>query len=245
MDIQFNANYFELIKSLTAISPGIIFNKNAESKKIIVNRTNKGKSIFFKVEAPESYLTFEGERIAFYNFGEFHQLINAFGTSKLSQKENKIIIESAIGKINYILSEPGTMAKSPSKVNLTNPDIVFNLSADGLAELKKINGLMNAKYANVSNVAGTLTLKIFNTVHDNSFDKTFTPETISPTAEDFDFPVFSEIFSKIPTGINYKVSIFHTGYVFLSFQKDEIDFLAITSRVKKIGDDGDGEGTDE
>jgi hypothetical protein len=237
--IQFNANYFELIKNLTAISPGIIFTK--DKGKLVITRTNKGRSIFFKVEAPEDHFTFEGEKVAFYNFSEFYQLINAFGTSTLSQKENKIVIESSIGKINYILSSPETLAKAPSKVNIIDPDIIFNLSADGLAELKKVNSLMNAKYANITNVSGTLTFKLFNSAHDNSFDKMYTPETISPSVEDFDFPIYSEIFSKIPAA-NYKVSLFRKGFVFFSCQKESIDFLAVTSRVKKIGDDN---GNDE
>lgn len=245
-DIQYNANYFELVKSLTSISPGMIFVKEPETKKIIITRTNKTRTIFFKVDAPESHFTFEGEKVAFYNFGEFHQLINAFGASKLSQKENKIIIESSIGKINYILSAPETLSKAPSKINLSDPDIVFNLSADGLAELKKVNSLLNAKYANITSVAGSLTFKLFNSVHDNSFDKLFTPETIAAGAEDFDFPIQSEIFSKIPTGINYKVSLYKKGFVFFSCKKEDIDFLAITSRVKKIGnEEEDNSGTEE
>jgi len=246
-DIQYNSNYFDLIKNLTAISPGIIFAKDTQTKKIVITRTNKGRSIFFKVEAPEAYFTFDGEKAAFYNFGEFHQLINAFGASKLSQKDNKIIIESNIGKINYILSAPETLAKSPSKVNIIDPDISFNLSSEGLAELRKVNSLMNAKYANITNVSGTLTFKMFNSTHDNSFDKVYTPETIAPNAEDFDFPIYSEVFSKIPSAMNYKVYLFKKGFVFFSCLKDDIDLLVVTSRVKKIGneDDEESNGADE
>lgn len=232
--IQFNSNYIDLIKNLTSISPQIIFTKDEEQKKIIVNRTNKGRTIFFKVEVPESFLTFSGEKIAFYNFGEFYQLMNAFGTSKLLQKENKIIIETPIGKIYYVLSAPETLAKSPSKVNLTNPDIVFNLSSETLGELKKINTLLNAKYANVSIVEKNITLKLFNSTHDNSFDKAFTPESFTEGVANFDFSVYSEIFSKIPSTVNYKVSVFNKGFMFFSFLEKDIDFLAITARVKKM-----------
>jgi hypothetical protein len=244
VDIKFNAGYLELIKNLTSISPGIIFVRDEETKKIVVARTNKGRSIFFKVEAPEDYFTFSGDKVAFYNFGEFYQLIGAFGASKLSQTDNKIVIESAIGRINYVLSAPETLSKSPTKVNITDPDIVFNLSAENLAELKKINSLMNAKYANITNVSSAVTFKLFNNVHDNSFDKTYTPEIVSKNSEDFNFPVYSEIFSKIPSGINYKVSLFKKGFVFFSCIKDDVDFLAVTSRVKKIGD-SEGDGTPE
>ena len=245
-EIKFNSNYLDLVKSLTAISPGIIFAKDDDTKKIIITRTNKSRSIFFKVEASEEFLTFEGEKIAFANFAEFYQLIGAFGASKLSQKDNKIVIESAIGKINYILNAPETLSKSPSKVTIGESDVVFNLSAESLSELKKINSLMNAKYVNITNVAGALTFRFFNSTHDNSFDKMFTPETMSDDIEDFDFPIYSEIFSKIPTGINYKVSLFKKGFVFFSYEKDGIDFLAVTSRVKKIGnDEGDDSTTEE
>lgn len=233
--IEFNANYLELVKNLTAISPGIVFCK--EEGKVIINRTNKGRSIFFKVSAPENYFSFTGDKIAFYNFAEFFGLMGAFGVSSLEQKENKIVIESNIGKINYVLSSPETLAKSPSKINISDPDIVFNLASDILGEMKKINTLLNAKMANISCVDKSITVKLFNSSHENSFDKQFTPESFVDGVTDFDFAIYSEIISKLPAGVNYKVSLFKKGYVFFSFENQGIEFIAVTGRVKKVGAD--------
>lgn len=245
--VQFNATYLSIVKDLTAISPGIIFNKDGD--KIVITRTNKGRSIFFKLEAPLSYFEFEGDKIAFYNFAEFYQLLNAFGAAKLSQKDNKLIIESSIGKINYFLSAPETLTKSPSKINISDPDIIFNLSQDGLAQLKKVDKLMNIKYSNISYTSGAVTFRLFNNIHDNSFERIYTPETISfPDLKDFEFPIYSEIFSKLISEIDYKVSIFNKGFIFFACKKEEIDLLAVTSRVKKIGEnenDGTEAGTEQ
>lgn len=237
--VQYNAPYFELIKNLTAISPGIIFSRDSASKQIVVNRTNKGRSIFFKVTAPEEYFQFSSsvDKVAFYNFAEFYNLMNAIGCSKLIHKDNKIIIESAIGKVNYVLSAPETLAKSPTKINVSDPDMSFNLSSETLIELKKINSMMNAKYAKISNQEKSITIKLFNSAHENSFDKIFVPETVSEDIEDFDFPIYSDVFSKIPTSMNYKVSLFKRGYMFFTFENAGIEFIAVTSRVKKIGEE--------
>ena len=215
--VQYNSDYFNLIKTLTAISPGIIFNRDAEAKKIIINRTNKSRSIYFKVEAPEEYFSFEGDKVAFTRFAEFHQLMEAFGTSTLKQKDNKMVIETPIGKIYYLLSNPISLAKAPSKITVPDPDITFNLSIAALGELKKINALLLAKLAKISIVEKGITIKITNSERDNSFEKPFTPETCAEDIKDFEFPIWSEIFSKIPANMNYKVSIYQRGYAFFSF----------------------------
>jgi hypothetical protein len=234
-NISFNSDYFSLIKELTAISPGIIFTHNTAEKKIVINRTNKSRTVFFRVIAPEDYFVFTGEKAAFCNFAEFLSLIGAFGTSKLYQKSNKIIIDCPIGKINYFLSEPSTLSKSPSQINLVDPDLTFVLSAEAIGELKKVSQLMNICFANIACVEKAITLKLFNSAHENSFDKQFTPETIAESCDNFDFPVYSEIFSRLPTGVNYKVDVYKQGYMIFSFQNKGMEFFAITARVKKLG----------
>jgi hypothetical protein len=235
--ISFNSDYFSLVKDLTAISPGIVFTHDMAAKKIVINRTNKSRTIFFRVTVPEDYFAFSGEKAAFCNFAEFISLIGAFGASKLYQKSNKIIIDCPIGKINYFLSDPNTLSKSPSTINLIDPDLTFILSADALAELRKINTLMNISFANITCVEKAITLKLFNSAHENSFEKQFTPETITETCDNFDFPVYSEIFSRIPTGVNYKIDMYKKGYMIFSFLNKGMDFFAITARVKKLGTD--------
>lgn len=229
--IEYNAEYLKLIKGLTDISPGIIFAK--EDGKIVVNRTNKGRTIFFKVTAPESYLSFEGEKIAFYQFADFYQIMGAFGTASLTQNKNKIIIEhNATYKTNFMLSSPEVLSKSPSKANLPEPDMVFNLSAEALADIKKMNNLISGKYLKISNVEKAITLQLYNSNHDNSFDMQFVPETFVDDLENFDFPIFSEVIAKLPVGMNYKVALFKKGYTSFSFTNDPIEFIAVTGRAK-------------
>lgn len=233
--ISFNSEYIDMVENLTAISPSIIFSKEPEGKKIVINRTNKNRTIFFKLTAPEDYLTFSGDKIAFYNFAEFVSLVTAFGTPKLFQKANKIIIDSEIGKINYVLSSPEALPRSPSKINLPEPDIAFIMSAEALGDLKKINTLMHTCFVNISIVEKNITLKLFNSTHEHSFDRQYTPDFIAEGLENFEFPMYSEIFSRLPPKVNYRVSIYKKGFVHIAFSDKGIDFVAIIGRVKKMG----------
>jgi hypothetical protein len=185
--------------------------------------------------APGDYLTFTGDKIAFYNFAEFVALVSAFGTPTLYQKGNKIIIDSNIGKINYVLSSPESLPKSPSKITLPEPDIAFIMSAEALGDLKKINTLMHCCFANITIVEKNITLKLFNSTHEHSFDRQYTPDFVAEGLENFDFPVYSEIFSRLPTNVNYRVSIYKKGFVQIAFSDKGIDFIAILGRVKKMG----------
>lgn len=245
--INFNSEYINMVEDLTAISPSIIFSKDPEAKKIVINRTNKNRSIFFKLTAPEDYFTFSGDKIAVFNFSEFVSLLSAFGTPKLFQKSNKIIIDSEIGKINYVLSSPEALPRSPSKITLPEPDISFIMSAEALSDLKKINTLMHTCFANISIVEKAITLKLFNSTHENSFDRQYTPDFIAEGLENFDFPIYSEIFTRLPAKMNYRVSIYKKGFVHIAFSDKGIDFIAIIGRVKKMGNsdaDSSAETTD-
>jgi len=233
--ISFNSEYIDIVEKLTAISPGIIFSKDPAEKKIVINRTNKNRTIFFKLTAPEDYFTFAGDKIAFYNFSEFVSLVSAFGTPKLFHKANKIVIDSEIGKINYVLSSPEALPRSPSKITLPEPDIAFIMSAEALGDLKKINTLMHTSFANISIVEKAITLKLFNSTHENSFDRQYTPDFIAVGLENFDFPIYSEIFTRLPAKMNYRISIYKKGFVHIAFSDKGIDFIAIIGRVKKIG----------
>lgn len=245
--ISFNKEYIDMVENLTAISPGIIFLKEPSEKKIVINRTNKNRTIFFKLTAPEDYFTFSGDKIAFYNFSEFVSLLSAFGTTKLFQKANKIVIDSEIGKINYVLSSPEALPKSPSKISLPEPDIAFIMSAEALADLKKINTLMRTSFANISIVEKNITMKLFNSTHENSFDRQYTPDFISEGLDNFEFSIYSEIFSRLPAKVNYRVSIYKKGFIHVAFSDKGVDFVAIIGRVKKMGNseaDSSAETTD-
>jgi len=237
--IMFNGDYLRLIKNLTTIQPSIIFEK--EDNKIVVKRANDSKSIGFKVVVPIEYFTFEGTRLAIKDFNGFYQAMEAFGVSSIFGEDNKIIIKTKSNKINYVLSSPEALVKSPVTVNIGDTDISFNLSQSDITEISKANSLIKAMYAGIMFDGKEIILRLFNSSHQNSFDKTFTPVSISSGLQNFDFNIYSKVFSMIPSGEDYLFSIKKTGSVSLTFNKNNIDLIVVTGRVKKIGEDDKGE----
>jgi hypothetical protein len=142
------------------------------------------------------------------------------------------------------MSSPEALPRSPSKITLPEPDISFIMSADALNDLKKINALMHTCFANISIVEKAVTLKLFNSTHENSFDRQYTPDFISEGLENFDFPIYSEIFSRLPAKVNYRISIYKKGFVHIAFSDKGIDFISIIGRVKKMGN-SDADSTTE
>lgn len=235
--IIYNSDYVELVKDLAGISPSIVISKDEGFITII--RTNKSQSICFRLIAPADYFDFDSNKIAFGNFVEFHQLMNAFGSgmSNLQLKGNKVVITTNSGKINYILAAHESLPKAPARLNFNDPELEFNLSSTALSEISKANNLVKAMFANISYKNGSVTIKLFNSTHENSFDKTFAVDTKIDDLSDFDFSIYSQIFSKMPIGFDYKVKIKTKGYLAVSSVKNNMDLFIITGQVKKINSD--------
>jgi hypothetical protein len=235
--IMFNGDFLKLIKDLTTICPSMVFER--DGNQIVVKRAHKDKATGFKVTVPCEYFTFEGTRLAIKDFNEFYQAMGAFGVSSIFSEDNKIIIKTKTNKINYVLSSPEALEKSPVTVNLCESDVSFNLSQFDIAEISKANSLIKAKYAGIMFDGKEIILRLFNSSHQNSFDKTFTPVSIPEGLQNFEFSIYSKIFSMIPSGEDYLFSIKKTGSVGLTFNKNNIDLIIVTGRVKKIGGDDD------
>src|SRR5271157_4246219 len=134
--IMFNGDYLKLVKELTTVCHSIIFERVGD--KIVVKRATSDHNTGFKITAPSDYFTFDGDKLGVADFNGFYQLINSFGISSLHQENNKkIIIKTKTNKINYVLSNPEALEKSPTEIGLSNPDISFNLGRSDIAEISK------------------------------------------------------------------------------------------------------------
>jgi len=202
------------VKDLTTINDSIIF-ENTEDK-IIVKRANPPMTIAYFLSVPKSELSFEGEKLAFYNYPEFYSLVNAVDGAEIEQEENKLSIKTKNSKIKYLVSDPETLKKGPKKMPFENPTAAIKLTAETLKEIRKMIGLLDSKKASLSVTGKVAILKVYNSSHDNSFEKTIEMETA--TSEDFNILFTSEIFSLIPEneyliGIKKKEGIIQFKYI--------------------------------
>jgi hypothetical protein len=232
-NISFNSDYIDLVKNLSSISQSIVFNKKEDKIEII--RSNESQSIFYKVVAPQEYFTFNDNRICFRNFIEFYQFMSVCGVSTLQQKDNCIVINSSSGKIKYTLSDYKSLRKAPENLNIQEPDISFNISADNLTEIKKINSLIGSKFANISYKDGKVNVELSNTEFGNTFDKDFSSDFVKPGVDELNFSIYTEIFTKIPITENYKVILYkEKGPMIFTTSKNNVDISLFIGRTKKM-----------
>jgi len=229
--VQYNAELFDLLKDLTSIDTNVVFEKDDKGN-IVVRRADSESTIAYQLKAPKDYFDFDEEQIAFYNYPEFYQYLKAFAQPEMSIGEKKITIVDGNSKTEYLLSNPETIQAGPKTINFKDPDVRINLSAMELDELLKMIGLINSKKAQVIGNGESITIKVFNNLHDNTFEKTFKVENLSKFKEDIDFVMFSDTFKNLPPKRDYVVEIKAQGFIKISLVDEKISLDIFTGRVK-------------
>lgn len=232
--IDYNSDYFSLVKDISSIQPSIIFTKSDD--KIVVLRSNKARTIVFKILAPASFFTFEGDKIAFFDFAGFYNAIGAFGPSSLHQKDNKIIIMSANGKTNYVLSAPEALMVGPSALNFGDTDVTFDLSDVCLKDIVKTMNMIKAEMVDISynHENRQMIFKLYNTLYGHSHDKEFPITSATDGLVSFDFTIKVDMLSHLPSGKNYAMRVKKEGHIGAQLIAGDVDLFIATSRIRKI-----------
>jgi hypothetical protein len=230
-NIVFNSEIFTLIKDLSAINNSIIFEKN--EGKVLVTRSDSEKTIVYRLETPAEYFDFNKDEIAFYNYNEFYQFLTVFRGPTMVLEGNKIVLSEGESKFNYIIQNPEAITSPrPKKPNFNSPDIEFDLDANTLDEISKMNALIKAKHAKIFGNGEIVNIRLFNNMHDNSFDKKIPVKNLTNINEDFEFNIFTDIFTKIPLKRDYKVSIKKEGFVKMSLVDQNVSLDIYTAFIR-------------
>ena len=229
--MNYNQKSLEFLNNLAIINNQFIFEKSGNN--VIVKRANVSKTIAYIYTLPKEHFDFDGENIAFYNFPEFYQLFStmANGTAPIlmEQNENKLILSATNSKINYLLSDIESIQKGPGNVNFSDEDLTLKLSNKDMTELKKMISLLVAENVKFSIKDKVVTVKIFNSIHDNSFEIKYTLEESSKV--DFDITISSEVFTVIPIE-DYSVKIKHEGIIKFELNKNSEKLELYTAEVE-------------
>jgi len=229
--VQYNSELFDLLKDLTSINTQVVFEKDEEGK-ISVKRADSESTIAYQLKAPANYFEFEADQLAFYNYPEFYQYFKALGEPELSINQKSITLKEGSSKTNYLLSNPESIPDGPKSINFKDPDVRIELSAEDLDELLKMIGLINSKKAEVTGNGEELTIKVFNNLHSNTFEKKFKAENLSEFNGEIDFVMFSTTFSNLPSKRNYVIEIKSQGFIKISLVDENIKLDIYTGRVK-------------
>lgn len=229
--VKYNAELFDILKkNLTLINNSIIFEK--EDDKVVVRRSDSESTIAYQLTAPKEYFDFDEDQIAFYNYNEFHQYFTALDGPDLSISNGKIYIKKNTSKTDYLLSQPEQISPGPKSINFKDPDVRFKLNSSDLDEFIKMIGLIKPKKAHIFGKGDKITIKIFNSLHDNTFEKTFDVENLNNNDEEIDFVIFSETFERFPANRDYNIEIKKQGFVRISLIDENMTLDVYTGRIK-------------
>ena len=228
--LQYNAELFDLLKDLTSIDSSVIFEKDDEN--IVVRRSDSESTIAYQLKAPKDFFDFGDDQVAFYAYLDFYQFLKSFTDPEISIDGKKILIKGESSKTEYILSNPESIPNGPKTINFKDPDVRINLSSAELDELLRMIGLINSKKTQIIGNGDKITFKVFNNLHDNTFEKTFKVENLSNLKEDIDFVMFSDTFKNLPPKRDYVIEIKSQGFIKISLVDDKINLDIFTGRVK-------------
>jgi hypothetical protein len=229
--IEYRKEIFDIVNDLSQINNSVIFEK--EDDKVVIKAVDAEMTIAYVLEAPKSFFDFEDDQIAFYNYNEFYQFFRAVEAAEMKKTENMITLCGHNSKISYLLSNPESFGPSAKRPGYADSDFKFNLTAYDLSEIIKMNSLIKAKRARIYGDNKSINIRLYNDLHDNSFEKTYTIENLSGFDKDVDFVIFSEHFEKLPPKKDYAVEIKCSGFVKFSLANNDINLNIYTGYVNK------------
>ena len=228
--IEYQREILDLVKDLTEINNSVIFEK--DNNKVVVKRADAEVTLAYILEAPAKFLNYGDDQIAFYNYSEFYQFFNAFDSPELKRVKNKLIISESNSKIEYLLSNPESITPGPKRIQFDSPDIKFVLNSSDLDEITKMNALISAKKAKIIGDTKSISVIIYNSLHENSFEKKFKIENLTGFKDNFEFVISSDLFSKVPQKKDYISEIKKEGFVKMSLNNEKIGLNIFTGYVQ-------------
>jgi len=229
--ITYNKDLFELLKDLSNINKQIIFDKDIDNN-LVVMRADSESTIAYQLTAPKEYFDFDEAQIAFYNYPEFYQYFRTFNNPDLMIDQSNIKFRSGSSNSTYLLSNPESITAGPKSFNFNDADFKINLTSDDLDELLKMINLIDSKKAQIVCKDDKVSIKIFNNLHDNTFEKIFDATNMSKCDEEIDFVIFAETFRNLPSKRNYTIDIKSVGFIKISLIDEHMKLNVFTGRVK-------------
>lgn len=230
--VRYNSELFDLIKDLTAITTQVVFVKD-EDGKVFVKRADSESTIAYTLKAPSEFFDFTEDEIAFYNYPEFYQYFKALGEPELSISQKVVTLKVGSSKSSYLLSNPESIEPGPRSINFPGGDVKIRLTSENLDELLKMIGLINAKKAHVYGNGKKITIKVFNDLHSNTFEKSFKVENLTEFDGEIDFVMFASTFINLPARRDYNIEIVSDGFIGIQLEDENIELNIYTGRVKE------------
>jgi len=220
--IAYKKELFDFCNELTSISKSIAFERVGD--RVVVRKSDANQTLPYIISVPSEYFDID-DTVAFYEYSNFYRYLNTLKTPKLDIQNEHILIQGNGVKINYLLSDEDGIINGPKKVDFEHGDVRFVLRKEDIDEIVKINGLVKGTHANIKVVDTTVTITIFSSGSDNSFEKVFEAERVDGGEDDdFEFTIMSNRFDVLPSKRDYTVDLSCEAFLRISLIHEEIEF---------------------
>jgi hypothetical protein len=123
-----------VLKNFSTINPSLLFRKGN-----VIKTISPQKTILARAEVLEHF----PRDFAIYDVPRFLGVLSLFNTPEISFGEKEATITDDNRKLTYVYSDATLFTTPPEKdVSLTNPDIVFDLSAVDLQNVLKASAVL-------------------------------------------------------------------------------------------------------
>jgi hypothetical protein len=229
--VNYSSDFLEIVKDLSSINESIIFDK--EQDKVFVRRMNDTKTTAYILEVDVDNFNFDGDVLCIYRYNEFYRYFKFFSNPEIFKDDRLLILSQDNAQIHYPLYEKeACLPEGPKSFNFPTSVISLTLTKDNIEKFIKVSSLNNAKKAQVFGNEKNMTVKLFNSNYEVSYDQKFEVNSLNNFIGEYDFTYFLEFFTKIPVR-NYKMEFSDNGYLKLNLIDDSMKLTIFTSSVKK------------
>lgn len=204
----------ELLKNFATINQGIVFKAGNRLRTISI-LTN----IFAVADIPDTI----PRDFAVYDLNEFLSTLSLFGgNADIEYKDDHILIKSGSSKVKYFYSSPNVVVAPPDRdVQLTDPELEFELTAADLGQIMKASSALKLKELSITNgsltalnkqgIGNQISIDVEMTAHTSSnVERLVNIENLKLSDGAYDVRVFSnavEFKHKVKPGLVYLVSV--------------------------------------
>lgn len=211
--MKLSSETVELLKNFASINQGIVFKEGNRLRTISIL-----KNIFATAEIPDSI----PRDFAVYDLNEYLSTLSLFGDNvDLEYKEDHILIKSGSSKVKYFYSSPHVVVAPPERdIQLTDPELEFELSAADLSKILKASSALKLNELQIANgvltalnkqgVGNQISIEVDMTEHKSGIERVVNITNLKLMDGAYDVRVFEKVVEfkhKVKPGLTYLIAV--------------------------------------
>ena len=200
--MKLSAETVTILKNYAGINSNIVFRPGN-----VIKTMAEAKNILASATVAEE---FPSTPVGIYDLNEFLSAISMFGDPELkfSEDMNSVVIKEGKRSIRYYFSDPQILTSPTKDIKMPEPEVVFDLSSDDLANIKKAAATLSVPDVVFRNNEGSkgITCEVTDLTDATSNSFTLDLDAVQmPDETPFSFVINVNNFKVLPT--DYRVSI--------------------------------------